>query len=109
MKITLEQIGIYLVFLVSFISSLEFLYKRIKKQAENALNPINELIKQLDISQCKNFLVKFLGDVEKGEFVDNIEIQRAYEVYDHYTNDLNQNSYIHKRWLKIMEDNKYEK
>ena len=66
-------------------------------------------IRQIDISQCKNFLVKFLGDIEKGLYIDEVQKQRAYEVYDHYINDLNQNSYIHIRWEKLMEGDNNEK
>lgn len=102
MHISLEQIGIFLTFLVSFISSIEFLYKKLRGQVNKTLDPINKNIKQLDISQCKNFLVSFLSDVESGEVIDELRKQRAYEIYDHYINDLNQNSYIHKRWEKLM-------
>ena len=105
MKITLEQIGIFLTFLLTFISSIEFLYKKLKGQVDRTLDPINKNIKQLDISQCKNFLVSFLSDLESGEQIDELRKQRAYEIYDHYTNDLNQNSYIHKRWEELMKGN----
>ena len=109
MKLTLEQIGIILTFLVTFISSIEFISKRLKRQLNKTLNPINKAIEDLDISQCKNFLVNFLCNVEIGKEIDEIQKQRAYEIYDHYTNDLNQNSYIHERWEELMKGNKYEK
>ena len=109
MNITLEEIGIFLTFLVTLISSIEFLSKRLKGQVDKTLDPINENMKELDISQCKNFLVNFLSDIENAEEIDEIQKQRAYEIYDHYTNDLNQNSYIHKRWEELMKGNKNEK
>ena len=65
------------------------------------LKPINDNIKQLDIGQCKNYLVRYLKDVEQGNKLDSVEIERAYEIFDHYTNDLKQNSYIHKRWEEL--------
>lgn len=102
MKITLEQIGIFLTFLVALISSIEYLYKKLKRQVSKTLDPINNNINQLDISQCKTFLVNFLSNVESGEIIDELQKQRAYEIYDHYTNDLKQNSYIHKRWEELM-------
>lgn len=106
MNITLSQISTFLAFLVGFISSLVYLSKILKKVVENTLKPINESIKTLDISQCKNFLVRFLADIEQGNKLDEVEIERAYEIYDHYTNDLKQNSYIHKRWDELMEKEK---
>ena len=108
MKITIEDIGVILTFLVSFISAVEFLFKKLKKQVDKTLDPINDSIRQLDVAQCKNFLVNFFGNVEKGVKLDEIELQRAYEVYDHYINDLKQNSYIHKRWDKFFQGDKDE-
>lgn len=109
MNITLEQIGIFLTFLVTLISSIEFISKKLKGQMNKTLDPINETIKDLDISQCKNFLVNFLSNIENNEEIDEIQKQRAYEIYDHYTNDLKQNSYIHKRWKELMKGIKNEK
>ncbi|MBO6243158.1 MAG: hypothetical protein J6O41_01125 [Clostridia bacterium] len=101
-NITLGQIGAFLTFLVGFIGAIKYLSNVIKTQLDKALKPINESIKELDISQCKNFLVDFLADVEQGKQLDEVEKERAYEIYDHYTNDLKQNSYIHKRWEELM-------
>lgn len=102
MEITLEEISTFLAFLVSFISALVYLSKTLKKAIEKTLKPINDNIKSLDVSQCKNFLVRFLADIEQGNELDKVEIERAYEIYDHYTNDLKQNSYIHVRWEQLM-------
>jgi len=102
MEITLGEISTFLAFLVSFISALVYLSKTLKKAIEKTLKPINDNIKSLDVSQCKNFLVRFLADIEQGNELDKVEIERAYEIYDHYTNDLKQNSYIHVRWEQLM-------
>ena len=101
MNITLGQMSAFLTFLVGFISALVYLSKVLKKTIEKVLEPMNNNIKELDISQCKNFLVRYLKDVEQGNKLDQVEIERAYEIYDHYTNDLKQNSYIHKRWEEL--------
>ena len=103
-QITLGQIATFLAFLVGIIGSIEYLSIRIQKQVNKTLKPINDNIKELDVSQCKNFLVRFLADVEQGKQLDSVEKERAYEVYDHYTNDLKQNSYIHRRWEELMEN-----
>ena len=109
MKITIDEIGMLLTFLVSFITAIEFLLSKLRKQVNKMLNPINDNIKYLDISQCKNFLVNYLSDLENNNIISEAEKQRAYEIYDHYTNDLKQNSYIHNKWESLMEDNKNEK
>ena len=117
MDITLGQISTFLGLIAGLIASVSaimlFLHKSLKKVIKNEIEPmsiqinkINDNIKGLDVSQCKNFLVRFLADVEQGNVLDEVEKERAYEIYDHYTNDLKQNSYIHKRWSQLMEKEK---
>lgn len=105
-NITIGEISAFLTFLVGFIGSVIYLINILKKVLIKALKPINESIKELDVSQCKNFLVRFLADIEQNNPIDEVEKERAYEIYDHYTNDLKQNSYIHKRWQELMEKEK---
>lgn len=110
MDITIGQISTFLGIIAGLITStgviLAFIQKILKKTIKTELDPISADIKQLDINQCKNFLVRFLADVEQGNELDEVEKERAYEVYDHYTNDLKQNSYIHTRWNQLMKKEK---
>jgi len=116
-NITIGQISTFLGLLAGIITSagviMIFLQKILKKTIKNELEPMSEQINKintnvrtLDINQCKNFLVRFLADVEQGNELDKVEVERAYEVYDHYTNDLKQNSYIHNRWQQLMKKEK---
>lgn len=117
MDITLGQIGAFLGLIAGIIASssaiILFMQKVLKRTIKNELEPmsiqiekISDNVKTLDTNQCKNFLVRFLADVEQGNELDKVETERAYEVFDHYTNDLKQNSYIHKRWKELMEKEK---
>lgn len=103
--ITIGQISTFLALIVGILGSVKYLSNELKKQVEKTLKPINDNIKELDVSQCKNYLVRYLKDVEQGNKLDEVEIERAYEIYDHYTNDLKQNSYIHKRWEELEDKN----
>lgn len=83
--------------------------KAVKKEIENILQPVNDKLNiiqediiRLDKNECKNYLTEFLEDLKKGIEKTDIEKQRATEVYDHYTKDLNLNSYIHSEWEKLM-------
>lgn len=109
-NITIGQINAFLGILAGIITSgsiiIVFIQKSLKKLIKNELEPISSQIKNLDVSQCKNFLVGFLADVEQGNELDKVELERAYEIYDHYINDLKQNSYIHNRWVQLMENMK---
>lgn len=104
-NITIGQIGTFLALIVGVLGSVKYLSNEIKKYLEKTLKPINDSIRELDASQCKNFLVRYLKDVEQGNRLDPVETERAYEIYDHYINDLKGNSYIHKRWMELMERN----
>lgn len=88
--------------IAGLITSITTICVFLKKAINKGFAPIYKKIDELDESQCKNYLVTFLKSVEKGEIMDDVEIQRAHEVYDHYTDDLKKNSYIHDKWLKLM-------
>lgn len=105
-NITLGEIGKSLAFIVALLGSIKYLSNVMKKQVDKTIEPINNSIRSLDIAQCKNFLVRFLADVEQGNALDEVEKERAYEMYDHYTKDLKQNSYLHRRWHELMEKDK---
>lgn len=67
-------------------------------------NPIYKKINELEKSQCKNFLVDFLARKENSEKITDSQINRAYEVYDHYINDLKGNPFIKDKWERLMND-----
>ena len=76
MDLTIGQISTFLAFLVGFISSVVYLSKIIQKIVKKTLEPINKSINNLDVSQCKNFLVRFLADIEQGNEIDEVERER---------------------------------
>lgn len=101
-NVTLGQLSNVLLFIVEFTGVIVTIIVAIKKILDKQLKPINAKIDALDKNQCRNYLVEFLADVEQGSSKDETQIKRAYEVYDHYSKDLNGNSYIHDKWERIM-------
>lgn len=101
-NITLGQIAVSLAFIVGLIGSIKYLKKELDESIQKQFKPLNDKLDNLDLNQCKNFLVRFLADVEHGEKIDEVEIKRAYDVYDHYKDDLHGNSYIGDKWNKLM-------
>lgn len=71
-------------------------------ELEQFRDEFRQTVKELDASECRNFLVRFLGDIERGVAIDQVEIERAYDIMQHYSEDLKQNSYIHARWEQVM-------
>lgn len=77
---------------------------QLREEMNNSMSDIKGDIRDLDISECRNFLVRFLGDLERDTDIDPVEIQRAYDVKKHYMDDLNQNSYVKDRWNAVIGD-----
>ena len=64
-----------------------------------------ERIENVQLYSDKNFLVRFLADIEQGNKVDEVEIERFYEVYRDYK-DLGGNSYIQHKVEKLQKEGK---
>lgn len=124
-NITLGQLGAVILGLAALIGAISAIVaviiklygKTVGKSIENAIKPLREEIEKshkeirndiekIDISECRNFLVRFLGDIERGTDIDPVEIERAYDVMHHYSNEkeLNQNSYVKSRWNAVIGD-----
>lgn len=104
-NITLGQIAIAFAFLVGLICSIEFLMLRVNKKITKILEPINKKIDNLELTTDKNFLVRFLSDVEQETKIDEIEWERFYETYKRY-HDLGGNSYIDHKVDKLKKEGK---
>lgn len=95
----MENIQTILTTVVTILSSCTAISIAIKKWL---INPVLKRMDKLDLHQCRNFLVEFLADVERGIEKDECQIRLAYETYDHYRKDLNGNSYVKDKWEKLM-------
>lgn len=104
-NITLGQAAGWLAFIVA----LGISYTQIKKwtiagikaaiqeelgSLKKDIQGLSSEIKKEDKEKTKNFLVARLAEIERGETWSDIERQRFYEQFDHYTKDLNGNTYI---------------
>lgn len=87
----------------AFITALTGIITALKKVLKIWLdNNVNNKIDKLDILICKLHIIDFLSDVENGVEKDDEQIRLAHEMYDHYTDDLKQNSYVHDKWNKVI-------
>lgn len=107
--LTLEQISVAILFIVGLIGGVKYLRKEIReaikkplddqfKGVNTKLDGINKSVRSLDVQTTKNFLVRYLADVEREDVIYEQERERFWEEYDHYTKDLGENSYI-KEWV----------
>lgn len=98
----MNNIANTIILVASLITAVTTIIISMQKILKRMFEPINSKIDGLDLSQARNYLVDFLADIENGEKKDECQIERAYELYDHYTKDLHGNSYIHAKWEKVM-------
>lgn len=59
-----------------------------------------EEIKQMQLEQYKNFLTRYLADIERDVVLTEIELERFNDLYTKYTN-LGGNSYVHRKIDKL--------
>ena len=115
-NITLGEMSDLIAFFVVLIGGIEFLAfrmrKYIKKTMQDEIEPIkhnqvkhDERLNEIELSSDKNFLVRYLSDVENDNQVDEIEKERFYEVYKRYR-ELGGNSYIAHKVEKLQKENK---
>nr|DAE68785.1 MAG TPA: hypothetical protein [Caudoviricetes sp.]DAP14848.1 MAG TPA: hypothetical protein [Caudoviricetes sp.] len=102
------EISNVIILIASIITAVTTIIVAIQKILKKTFEPINKKIDNIDLGQARNYLVDFLADIEAGVKKDECQIERAYELYDHYTKDLGGNSYIHSKWGKIMKERKVD-
>jgi len=93
--------------------------KALSKNLENSLQPLIDKIDHLeqkvdqleakhdnsDMDRLKDFLVDFMARLERGEKVDEEEVERFWENYDNYS-EHGGNSYIHGKMEKLKKEGK---
>lgn len=99
---TVNEVGQLVITAASFIGALGVICTAFGVIVNWLLKPIRKELKREDVRSCRMFLVGFLCDVEKGIEKDEVQWQLAHEIYDHYTNELNENSYIHDKWERVV-------
>lgn len=113
---TVEQIATGIALLVAIITGVTYLTKQIKEWIEKLLDSkfkalgtridsIEAKVDKIDMETCKNFLVRFLADVENGAVILDAEKQRFWEEYEHYIS-AGGNSYV-KEWVDRLKKKGY--
>lgn len=116
-SITLGDISNVLVFIAGILAAggsiAVFFGKRFGKVIQKELEPLNNKmdalsaqVKQVDIDNTKNYLQQTISAIDTGVKLDTAARERFYENYDHYTNDLNLNSWVHKEVDRLEKEGK---
>ena len=115
-KITLGDISAAILFLGALIGGIIYLFNLASKVLSNwiksflkpiydKLDSIDNKVDNVDMINTKNFLVRCISDIENGEKLNETEIERFYESYEHYIK-IGGNSYIREKVEKLQNDKK---
>ena len=102
---TLSELGQLIITAGAFLGAVGVICTTFGLIVNWLLKPIRKELKREDVRSCRMFLVDFLCDVENGIQKDEVQWQLAHEIYDHYTNDLKENSYVHDKWERVVNHN----
>lgn len=98
---TVQMIITICSFICGIASASAIVTKVVTSAVDKTLQPVYDKIDGLDLTQCQNYLVDFLADVEQGIEKDECQWSHASKIYDHYTRDLHGNSYVHDKWERV--------
>lgn len=119
-SISLGNLGSFIIYISSLIGAgtiiVKFTLGRLRKVIDESLKPTNDKIdvlatkvNQVDIDNSKNYLQQTFSALDAGEKLDSVAIQRFYEVYDHYTDDLHLNSWVHTEKNRLESEGKLKR
>jgi hypothetical protein len=100
--VTVNEVGELIIKTASFIGAVGVICAALGVMLNRLLKPIRDDLRREDVRSCRMFLVGFLCDLENGIDKSEVEWQLAHEIYDHYTNDLKENSYVHDKWERVV-------
>lgn len=114
--ITIGQIGAALAFIAGFVGSVVYLKGAlrgilssvVKQELEPLRSQVEDMqgtIDRVDMEGCKNFLVRSIADIERGDGISETEKQRFYEQYEHYLAK-GGNSYIKHKVERLQSEGK---
>lgn len=104
-QITLGDLATWAAFIVALGGSVAAIIRGVGKAVEKLLEPIKKQIRDVDLENCKNYLVTFLAAVERSQEHDEIELERFHEQLSHYQ-AIGGNSYIRAKVDKLTKEGK---
>lgn len=113
-NLTLEQVSAGILFIVALIGGVKYLKKELVnflnnlldskfKTTNSKIDDVADALRTLDVQTTRNFLVRYLADVERGQYVYDTEKEQFWKEYDHYIKELKENSFI-KKWVERLEE-----
>lgn len=95
----------YIIGFASLLTAGGIIVKYALKGVEKMLNPVFRRIDDLELQTDKNFLIRFLADIEQDAKIDEIEWEHFWKTYEQY-HKLGGNSYIDHKVEKLKKEGK---
>lgn len=81
------------------------MFKEQMKGISKEISGISECVDDMKMQQCKNFIVACIADIEHGQPLTEIQMQRFCEQYDYYVKH-DGNGYIKGKVKHLQENGK---
>ena len=104
-NITVNEIFSFFGTIAGGITSIGVILAGVNAIFNKKLKPINTRLNEIEVSSDKNFIVRFLADIEQGNEIDEVERERFYEIYQRYK-ELGGNSYVSHKVEKLQKEGK---
>lgn len=89
----------------SITDGISKIVKELLEPITESIGDISERLDEVDMETCKNFLVRCIADMERGENLSETEKERFHEQYSHYLKK-GGNTYIQAKVEKLKADGK---
>lgn len=87
----------------ALITSVSVIIKYVSSKFDKLTEPIMKELKRQDYERCKTDLTKDIDDYKARGTLSDVRLERMFETYDHYVNDLHGNSWVHREIELIKE------
>ena len=105
-EITLGQIESLMVWATGFVGGLWIIVKAVQKAIDKGFKPVYDKIDKVDKNSTMNYLVEVMDKVDKGHKLEGVARKRFFDEYEHYTDDLDGNTYVKEEYDRLKKEGK---
>ena len=105
-EITLGQIQTWITWTTGFVGGIFIIVKAVQKAIDKGFKPVNDKIDRVDKNATMNYLVEVMDKVDNGHKLEGVARKRFFDEYEHYTEDLDGNTYVKEEYDRLKKEGK---
>ena len=105
-NITLGSIENLLIWIIGFGGATITIIKAVKAAIDKGFQPVQDKIDKVDKNATMNYLVDKMNDIDRGLKLEGVARKRFIDEYEHYTKELNGNTYIKEEYDRLKKEGK---